>query len=52
MLCRMICAMKRTNFYFPEQMLLRLKSLSNAKGVTVSELIRVAVEKFLKSEGV
>ena len=39
--------MKRTNFYFPEQMLARLKLASAESGVPVSEIIRRAVEKEL-----
>lgn len=40
--------MKRTNFYFPEQMLQRLKEASKKLGLPVSEIIRRAVEEFLK----
>ena len=41
--------MKRTNFYFPAQMLKRLRAASKMTGVPVSELIRRAVEAYLKS---
>jgi predicted DNA-binding protein len=44
----MIAHMKRTNYYFPEQMLARLKALSAKTGTSVSELIRRAIEAFLK----
>jgi len=40
--------MKRTNYYYPEQLLERLKAMSKATGVTVSELIRKAIDEFLK----
>ena len=41
--------MKRTNFYYPEQMLERLKALSEKTGTSVSELIRRAIEAYLKA---
>lgn len=40
--------MKRTNFYFPDQMLERLKKVKEKTGLTVSEIMRNAVEKYLK----
>lgn len=40
--------MKRTNYYYPEPMLERLKALSARMGVAVSELIRRAIDEFLK----
>lgn len=43
--------MKRTNFYFPEQMLKRLKQASALLGLPVSEIIRNAIEKYLKELG-
>lgn len=43
--------MKRTNFYFPIQMLVRLKKASKRLGLPVSEIIRNAIEKHLKSLG-
>jgi len=43
--------MKRTNFYFPEQMLERLKLASKKLGIPVSEFIRNAVEAALKKIG-
>jgi predicted DNA-binding protein len=43
--------MKRTNFYFPEQMLERLKAASRQRGLPVSELIRRAIEASLKELG-
>jgi predicted DNA-binding protein len=50
-LCAIMCHMKRTNFYFPEQMLERLKTASKQQGLPVSELIRRAIEAFLKEMG-
>lgn len=47
----MIWRMKRTNFYFPEQMLERLKMASKQQGLPVSEIIRRAIEAFLKELG-
>ena len=43
--------MKRTNFYFPTQMLDRLKKAKEITGLTVSEIMRNAVEKYLKEIG-
>lgn len=39
--------MKRTNFYFPEAMLARLKAVSQELGIPVSEIIRRAIDAFL-----
>jgi len=44
--------MKKTNFYFPVQMLGRLKIASQKKGLPVSEVIRNAIEKYLSELGV
>lgn len=43
--------MKRTNFFFPEALLARLKQAKLKTGIPVSELIRRAVDKFLKDIG-
>jgi predicted DNA-binding protein len=43
--------MKMTNFYFPEQMLELLTAASRQQCLPVSELIRRAVEAFLKELG-
>lgn len=43
--------MKRTNFYFPQQLLDRLKTAKERVGVPVSEIIRTAIEKHLKDLG-
>ncbi|WP_083758062.1 ribbon-helix-helix domain-containing protein [Polaromonas naphthalenivorans] len=43
--------MKRTNFFFPEEMLERLKAAKLHTGIPVSEIIRRAVETYLKSIG-
>ena len=43
-----MCAMKRTNYYFPEQMLKRIKQAGAILGVPMSEFIRRAVEAALK----
>jgi len=39
--------MKRTNFFFPEQMLKRIRTESKKTGLSISELIRRAVEEYL-----
>ena len=43
--------MRRTNFYFPDQMLARLKRASEDLGLPVSEIIRNAVDAHLKKLG-
>lgn len=43
--------MKRTNFYFSETMLARLKAAKEKTGIPVSEIIRRAVENFLRELG-
>lgn len=43
--------MKRTNFFFPEQMLDRLKVAKDKLGIPVSELIRRAIEDYLNKLG-
>ena len=43
-----MCAMKRTNFYFPEQMIKRIKQACAILGIPMSEFIRRAVEAALK----
>ena len=40
--------MKRTNFYFPQQMLDALKEESVKTGLPVSEIIRRAIAAYLK----
>lgn len=43
--------MKRTNFYFPEPLLKRLKAAKKLKGMSVSEIIRAAIEVYLTEMG-
>jgi predicted DNA-binding protein len=43
--------MKRTNFYFPQDMLDRLKAAKLKTGIPVSEIIRRAIEDFLSKHG-
>lgn len=43
--------MKRTNYYFPEQMLKRLKRAAVRLGIPMSEYIRRAIEVALKKDG-
>ena len=43
--------MVRTNYYYPPQMLERLRALSAQTGTPVAELIRRAVEHMLKDAG-
>jgi predicted DNA-binding protein len=40
--------MRRTNYYYPPKQLERLKRLSKKTGVPVSELIRRAIDDYLK----
>lgn len=40
--------MKRTNFYFPEQMLKRVKQACAILGIPMSEFIRRAIEAALR----
>lgn len=42
--------MKKINIYVPEPALEKLQELSKKKDVSVAELIRKAVEEFLKSQ--
>ena len=42
--------MKRTNYYYPDQMLNRLKKISAETGLPVSEIIRRAIDKLLEEE--
>ena len=41
---------KRTNFYIPEPAIERLKKLAEKKDVSVSELVRRAIEEYLVRE--
>jgi hypothetical protein len=42
--------MKRTNTFLPEPMLAQLRTLSEKLDVPVSELIRRAIDEFLKKQ--
>ncbi len=42
-------AMRRSNYYLPEPMLARLKELSRQTGVSVSEIIRRAIDAYLNA---
>jgi predicted DNA-binding protein len=42
---------KRVNFFFPQQMLDRLRSLSSKTGVPAAEILRRALESVLKEAG-
>ena len=41
---------KRTNIYLPEEQLRRLRKMAEKKDVSVSELVRRAIEEYLKNE--
>lgn len=43
--------MIRTNYYYPKQMLDRLRVAQKQTGLTISELIRRAVDEYLKGMG-
>lgn len=59
-ICGVVCAlylalynsMKRVNFFFPAQMLDRLKRLSSMTGIPAAEILRRALEAALKEGGV
>jgi hypothetical protein len=40
--------MKRTSIFFPEQLLAAYRELARARGTPMAELIRQAMEAFLK----
>lgn len=42
--------MKRTNFYFPEELLARLAAESKASGIPMSEILRRAVDEWLQAK--
>lgn len=42
--------MKRVNYHLPEKHIVGLRKVSDRTGYTVAELIRQAIEKFLKKE--
>jgi predicted DNA-binding protein len=42
--------MKRTSLFLPEQVLTRLRELSEKTGYSVAELVRRAVDEFLKRQ--
>jgi CopG-like RHH_1 or ribbon-helix-helix domain, RHH_5 len=42
--------MKRTNIFFPELLLVKLRALADATGLSVAELIRRAVDEYLKRQ--
>jgi len=44
--------MIRTNYYYPQQLLDRLKLAKTKLGLPVSEIVRTAVERYLKELGV
>jgi predicted DNA-binding protein len=41
--------MKRTTVLFPEQMIRRLKAANKKTGISVSEIIRAAIDAYLKA---
>lgn len=43
--------MIRTNFYFPKPLLDRLRALADKEGLSMSEIIRRALEADLKARG-
>jgi predicted DNA-binding protein len=44
-----IATMKRTNIHLAELQIKRLRALSDKTGATVAELVRRAIEAYLKS---
>jgi predicted DNA-binding protein len=43
--------MERKHFYLPPQLLVRLKAFSEKRGVTAGEIVRQALEEYLKKNG-
>lgn len=43
--------MRRTNYYYPEQMMARVRMASERLGIPMSEVIRRAIEAHLKEMG-
>lgn len=41
--------MKRTSLFIPEQMLAAFKALAEKRGTPMAELIRLAMEQYLKN---
>jgi hypothetical protein len=48
--CMVSCIMKRTGLYLKTQQLLKLQKLSNQTGAPVAELVRRAIDAYLKQE--
>lgn len=42
--------MKRTSLFIPEQMLAKFAEMAKARGTPMAELIRLAMERFLKEQ--
>jgi predicted DNA-binding protein len=42
--------MKRYDFYFPESMMKKLRQLSRKTGVSVSEMLRRMIKRYLSKE--
>lgn len=42
--------MKRTSVFIPEQMLAAFAALAKARGTPMAELIRLAMERYLKEQ--
>ena len=42
--------MKRTHLFLPEQVLLALRALSDKTGLSVAELVRRAIDEYLKRQ--
>jgi predicted DNA-binding protein len=43
--------MKRTNIHLPEPILKRLKALAKRRDVSIAEIVRAAIEKYLAEQG-
>jgi len=41
---------RRTNIYLPEEQIKRLKDISKKKDISVSEIIRRAIDEYLRRE--
>lgn len=40
--------MKRTNIFLPEQIIARLRALADKTGLSVAELVRRAIDEYLR----
>lgn len=44
------CIMKRTNFFFPVDLLRKIKSIADREGMSVSEVIRASMRRYIEQD--